>query len=303
MRIFITGGTGFNGKFVVRKLDNGKNKLLLLSRNPKSLTRSKNIFSLRGDLSQISTWKDDLRNFKPQAAIHLAWEGIPDYGTQNSIKNLNYGLGLIELLGKVGCQTILVTGSILEYGNQTGKLGEDFCTKPFNALTAAKNSLHYLGREIANEYKINFIWVRLSSVYGHGRQETSLIPYLIKSVQTNKKIEIRNPGARNDFIYVEDAAEAISQLIIKCKKSEVFNIGSGKLISVKDIINKISKIFKVKKEYSVTRQKQIDSFSSAYANISRIKNEIGWQPKIDLEEGLKKTIGDSRKERPLIPVN
>ena len=228
--------------------------------------------------------------FKPQAAVHLAWEGIPDYGIQNSIKNLNYGLAVIELLAKSGCRTILVTGTIWEYGNQTGKIKEDFCIKPFNALTAAKNSLHLLGREISKDYNINFIWTRLSNSYGPGRHEASLIPYLIKSAQHNKKIEIRDPNAQNDFIYVEDAAEAICQLVLRYKKSGVFNIGSGKLISVKDIIKKIFKILNVKQSYKVTSQKQIDSFSNAYADISRIKEEVGWKPKIDIDQGLKKTI-------------
>lgn len=292
MRIFITGGTGFNGKFVVQKLDNGTNKLLILTRNANNLSQSKNISYLIGNLTSISNWRKDLETFNPQSAIHLAWEGIPDYSTQNSIKNLNYGLELIELLAKTGCQTILVTGTIWEYGNQTGKLGEEFCTKPFNALTAAKNSLHYLGEEIAKDYKINFIWTRLSNAYGPGRQENSLIPYLIRSVQSNKEIEIRNPDAQNDFIYVEDAALAICQLLLKCKKSGVFNIGSGKLISVKDIIKKIFKILNVKKEYKLTNQKQIDSFAYAYADISKIKKEIGWKPKTNIDEGLRKTIGN-----------
>lgn len=290
MRIFVTGGTGFNGKYVVQKLDNGTNKILVLTRNANNLAPSKNISFLRGDLASINTWRDALKNFKPQAAVHLAWEGIPDYGIKNSIKNLSYGLKLIELLAKSGCQTILVTGTIWEYGNQTGKLGEDLCTKPFNALTAAKNSLHYLGKEIAKDHNVNFIWTRLSNSYGPGRHEISLIPYLINSVQNNKKIEVRDPYAQNDFIYVEDVAEAICQLLLKCKKTDVFNIGSGKLISVKEIIEKIFKIFNVSINYKITNQQQIDSFSYAYADISKIKKEIGWQPKIDIDEGLQKTI-------------
>ena len=290
MRVFITGGTGFNGKYVVQKLDNGTNKLLALSRNANNLVSSKNISVLTGNLASINNWKDALIKFKPQAAVHLAWEGIPDYGTQNSIKNLNYGLELIELLAKVGCQTILITGTIWEYGNQTGKLKEDFCIKPFNALTAAKNSLHLLGSEIAKDYNINFIWTRLSNSYGPGRHEASLIPYLIKSVQSNKKIEIRDPSAQNDFIYVEDVAEAISQLLLKYKKSGVFNIGSGKLISVRDIIKKIFKILNVKQGYKITNHKQIDSFSYAYADISRIKEATGWKPQISIDEGIKRTI-------------
>lgn len=290
MRIFVTGGTGFNGRFVVQKLDNGINQLLLLTRNTDNVIKSKNVSILKGDLASITSWEEELKKFKPQAAAHLAWEGIPDYDIQNSIKNLNYGLKLVELLAKIGCGTILVTGTIWEYGNQTGKLKEDSCTKPFNALTAAKNSLHYLGREIAKDYNINFIWTRLANSYGPGRHKTSLIPYLIDSIRSNKKIEIRDPNSKNDFIYVEDVAEAIYQLLLRCKRSDIFNIGSGELISVKDIIKKIFKFFNLNQEYKQALQKQIDSFSYAYADISKIKKEIGWEPKIKINEGIKKTI-------------
>jgi len=169
-------------------------------------------------------------------------------------------------------------------------LSEDLCTKSFNALTAAKNSLHSLGDEIAKKYNINFIWTRLSNSYGPGRHNTSLIPYLIESALNNKKVEIRDPNAQNDFIYVEDVAEAIYQLLLKYKKSGVFNIGSGELISVKDIIKNIFKALSVRRKYIVTSQKQIDSFSYAYADIARIKKATGWSPQTSIDEGIKKTI-------------
>lgn len=290
MRIFVTGGTGFNGKYVVQRLDDGTNEIFVLTRNTNNLVSSKNISFLRGDLSSIDSWQDTLKKFKPQVAAHLAWEGIPNYGIKNSIKNLNYGLNIIELLAKSGCQTILVTGTIWEYGNQKGKLSEDLCTKPFNALTAAKNSLHNLGIELAKDYNINFIWTRLTNSFGPGRHGASLIPYLIESVKNDQKIEIREPNAQNDFIYVEDVADAIYLLLLKYKKSGTFNIGSGKLTSIRDIIKEIFKTLNVKKEYTLANQKQIDSFSYAYADISKIKEATGWTPKTTINEGIKKTI-------------
>src|SRR3989344_6612588 len=137
MRIFLTGGTGFIGKFLIPKLDNGKNQLLILSRD-KITPNSKNQSFVTGNLSDIKDWKNELKNFKPDATIHLAWEGIPDYESEVSQRNLKYSLELIKFLTEINCKTILATGSVWEYGNKNGKLSESLSPKPFNPFTKAK---------------------------------------------------------------------------------------------------------------------------------------------------------------------
>lgn len=290
MRIFITGGTGFIGKFVVDKLKEN-NQLLLLTHSKKS-SPSKKIKFIKGDLENINGLKKQLKKFKPELAIHIAWEGIPDYGIETSIKNLNYGLKLYSLLAEINCQTILTTGSCWEYGGQNGKLAEDkIFPKPFNAFTAAKNSLNFLGQEIAKKNNLNFIWTRLFYIYGPGQKEQSLIPYLINCAKTNKIPELKNPEAQNDFVFVEDIAEAISMIIQNPKKGlSTYNIGSGKLTSVKKIAEIIFKHFGIKTNFKKGAAKQTDSLQAFYADLSKINKEAGWKPQTKITGGIKKTI-------------
>lgn len=290
MKIFLTGSTGFIGKYVAKKLDNGKNELLLLARDPTLLQPSQTIHLLKGSLENISNWSEDLKKFNPDAVVHLAWEGIPDYGAENSTRNLKYGLNLFNLLSKTDCKTILATGSVWEYGEQSGKLSEDLFVKPFNCFTAAKNSLNWMGREIAKENGINFIWTRLFYVYGPGQKKTSLISYLIDCVKEKKKPEIRNPKAKNDFVYVEDVADAISRLVSEYKGSGIFNIGSGQLTTVETILSKIYKNYSVQKDFKIADQIQNDTLSANYADISKIEKEIGWKPKTGIDTGIEKTV-------------
>lgn len=290
MRIFITGGTGFIGRFILKKLSHGKNKLLVLTRYPEKIKNSKYVRPLKGDLSGNGNWAKKLKDFKPDAAIHLAWEGIPDYGIKNSIKNLNQGLSLFQILAETGCKKIISAGSLWEYGNQTGKISETDRTLPFNTFTASKNSLNYLGREIAKENGIDFIWTRIFYVYGPDQKSTSLIPYLINSLSNNKTPEIRNPEAENDFIYVEDVADAILTLLKSDSVSGEYNIGSGKLSSIKNIIEIISSNLKTKIGFDQGDKKQLDKISSIYADISKIREDTGWSPATPIKQGIEKTI-------------
>jgi len=284
MRIFITGGTGFIGTQVVEKLKNDGNALLLLSRH----FNAPNIIS--GDLSDIKSWKAQIERFQPEVAIHMAWESIPNYNSKTSIKNLNYGLNFITTLAELGCERVICTGSCWEYGQQHGKLHEDLPLKPFNAFSAAKNALYLMGKEIAKENNMLFIWTRLFYVYGPRQKETSLIPYIINCVEKGKKPEIRDPSARNDFIYVEDVAQAISLLLKKCRQSSVYNVGSGYPTSVRDIIKIIYDIYGLQEQYEKVISQPKDTSCDFYADISKIQREVGWEPKTSIKEGIQKTI-------------
>ena len=289
MKVFITGGTGFIGKHVTNKLAEEGFDLLLLSQNPNFILPAK-AKTVTGDLASIEKWIKEVKDFSPDAVLHMAWEGIPDYSYTMSVKNLNYGLSLLDAIAGIGCKYFLSTGSCWEYGKQTGRLDEETPIKPLNAFTASKNALHWLGRETAKEYLMQFVWTRFFYVYGPGQKETSLIPYLINCVKAGKNPEAKNPFAQNDFIYVEDVAEAIYKIIKNCKESGVYNIGSGYLTSVQDIVKNIFDAFGSSEKYKVVKPGPTDVFSGFYADISKIIKETGWEPKTGIKEGIQKTI-------------
>lgn len=301
MKIFITGGTGFIGKPVVDRFLSQGHSLLLLSRNPKK-NSNPNLKIVRGELGNIRGWQGSLKDFNPDAAIHIAWEGLPDHSKTISQINLKYGLDLTKALAAAGCKLMLTTGSCWEYGYSTGKLSEDTFPKPFDDFTAAKNTLRKKGLEIAKKYNMAFIWTRLFYAYGTGQHPKSLIPYILNSINSGKIPEIRNPNAQNDFIYVDDIVDALTLLVTKNPKNDLYNIGSGKLTTVSDIIKKIFKYAKNEGRYREGKSQPKDANFGFYADISRISNEFNWQPKTTIDAGIKKIIfsqlnTESRKAR------
>lgn len=285
MKIFITGGTGFIGQHTIKKLLDGKHQLLILSRNANSVSAKSKVSFIQGDLSNVNNWKDKLAIFRPQAALHLAWEGIPDYGMETSWKNLKQSVALFNLLVELGCKKIVVAGSSWECGGITaiGKVIESDGFKPNNPFTSAKTAIHFFGSQIAKDKKIDFTWARFFYVYGPGQKSASLIPHLILSSQKGVYPELKNPNGGNDFVFVEDVARALKMILEKNFSSadvRIYNIGSGKMTGVQEIANKIFPNKKIK-------AKKIEGF---YADISKVKKEIGWAPEIKIDEGIKKTV-------------
>lgn len=292
MRVFVTGGTGFIGTHVVKELQSEEHTLLLLSRQSKNVSswsKMPNVDIVQGDLSDTASWANRVERFKPQAAIHLAWESLPNYDAKTSIKNINYGLNLITLLAESGCESVICTGSCWEYGQPTGKLHEDIALKPSNAFTAAKNALHWMGRELAKEHNMRFIWTRLFYVYGPGQRETSLIPYIINFVRKGKKPEIRTPLTRNDFVYVEDVARAISAIVKNPQKDGIYNIASGSSTSIQQVVEIVCDKLGFPYEANAL-DNQTNNSVNFWADISKIKKDTGWEPQMGIKEGIQKTI-------------
>jgi nucleoside-diphosphate-sugar epimerase len=299
MRIFVTGGTGFIGTHVVTQLISDSHEVLLLCLEGEPIPSVLNQSSLRivrGNLGDIQSWKTEVESFQPQAAVHIAWAGIPNYDSWTSTQNLIQSLNLITMLAEIGCEKLLCTGSCWEYGQKTGQLHEDSVVRPSNAFTAAKHSLHLMGREIARERQMKFIWTRLFYVYGPGQKSHSLIPHIITAIQSGEQPNIKTPHSRNDFVYVEDVATAISGLISKDTIHDTYNIGSGYSTEILKVIN-LAYQYYGHKEKSIPSEGVPSSTTPVdfWADITKIKDDIGWEPAYTIEKGIKKTLESYKK--------
>ncbi len=316
MRILVTGGTGFIGKHLVKRLTGQEHELRLLSRNPERYggLESKSTKFISGNLSDVTEWKDEVKEFNPRAAIHLAWEGIPDYSSVTSIKNLMQGINLYSLLAETDCKQIISTGSGWEYGLQRGSLAETTAINPHNAFAAAKNSLHWVGRHLAEENGMQFDWLRIFYVYGPGQREGAIIPYIIRCIKDGRIPEIKTPSASNDFVYIEDVVEAITKLSVgstaddwepgqtgslvsdyprslpRSQHGSVYNIGSGTLTRVGEIISLIYTKLGKEPDIACEGNKISPHYDGSFADLTHIKERIGWEPRVNLSEGISRMI-------------
>jgi len=293
MRVFITGGTGFIGRHVMEQLQASGHEILASTlEKDKTENGSSSIFWLYCDLANFENIKVEIKSFNPEAVIHLAWQGIPDYSETISRINLNNSIDLIDfILNNTTCKKILVTGSCWEYGKKHGACKESDPVIINSYFTWAKHSLNlYLSLKCA-EQDVAINWFRLFYVYGPGQRGGSLIPTLIKSIAAKEIPQINTPMNKNDFIYVGDVAGAIVKAVDIDLLSGVYNLGSGYATSVYDICRIVEK--QVLGSETISHQflenGQREETVNFWADVGKTEHSLNMSYVTGIENGIKWT--------------
>lgn len=292
MRVLITGATGFVGGHVVGQIRAGGHDILALTlKKDANESNPEHIQWLYGDLGDIMSLKPAIRSFNPEAVIHLAWQGIPDYSEAISIINLNNSIQLFDLIvEETNCKKIIAAGSCFEYGKNKGVCKESDPIQLKSFFSWAKHSLYQYLLLKCEQKGVDLIWFRIFYVYGPGQRKESLIPMLVRSFKEKIDPGIKNPFDANDFVYVGDVAEAFLQAVSKSLPSGIYNIGSGQSTRVIDICKIIEKKILSGTEITKRIRKNIkhEQKESFWADISKSQKLLDWKFKTTLEDGIAK---------------
>jgi dTDP-glucose 4,6-dehydratase len=179
------------------------------------------------------------------------------------------------------------------YGSlgETGFFTEQTPLDPRSPYSASKASADMLAKAYFDTYKFPVIITRCSNNYGPYQFPEKLIPLMINNAMKGKPLPIYGDGLQiRDWLYVTDHCKAIDMVIKKGRIGEVYNIGGHNehtnLFIVKKILKQLGK-----DESLITHVKDRKGHDRRYAiDPAKIKNEIGWQPETDFEEGIVNTV-------------
>jgi len=298
-KILITGGTGFIGYHLAKKcIRLGWEVTSLSKRKPNSIRTLKKVKYLTGDLTK----KKDLRVLKKKFDYVVNAAGVVDHSADKNVFKAHY-LGCKNLANfflKKKIILFLQIGSCVEYGSQKSPQKEDFKSK----MTGLK-SMYSKGKFAASQYlmklhknhKFPVIILRLYLNYGPNQDFNRFLPVIIDGCIRNKKFPCSDGKQHRDFLYVDDFVKIVFKILInKRYNGEVFNIGFGRACSVKKVINLIKNITnKGNPDFGKIKLRKEENLIS-YPSILKVKKLIGWEPKINLIEGLSKTIKFYQKE-------
>ena len=292
----ITGATGMIGATLARVLLRegvrvtavirpGSVKRVNLPEGEEGLTIAECALS---DLSSFS--------FKEQidAFYHFAWEGT--YGKSRDDealqeRNVEAALSALRLAKKLGAKVFIGAGSQAEYGPTEMKLTPDTPCSPETGYGKGKLKTCLLGKELARELGIGFIWTRLLSVYGPFDNDYTLIASAIRTLLSEGIFPATKGEQVWDYLFSEDAAEWYYRLAKSGRDQKVYVLSGGEertlrsyLETLRQIVNPEGEILFGALPY---REHQVMTLSG---DIRLTVEDTGYSPKTDFGEGIRKTL-------------
>jgi nucleoside-diphosphate-sugar epimerase len=167
---------------------------------------------------------------------------------------------------------------------------EQFPTYPTTLYGKAKLATCWAALGLCQAYNIQGSWIRLFDPYGPGDDSYWLIPYLIREIASGNSPKLTKCEQLWDYLYVEDAAKAILS-VAYTQATGIFNLGSGVAIPLKEVVETLKNFVDptIQPEYGAVPYRP-DQVMHLQADITRIKSLTGWEPQVNIEQGLLETV-------------
>lgn len=292
-RLLITGATGFVGRHCLTRLIKRKAFEVHAVTSQKIDKNLGDVQWYQVDLLEHEQLHKLVSHVKATHLLHLAWYLVPGKCWQ-SLENIRWvqaSLDLLQAFINNGGQRAVYTGTCAEYDWRYGYLSEEVTPlNPDSLYGVCKHSLQRLVEEVGKRTTLSTAWARIFFLYGPHENPTRLVSSVVRALLLGQKAFCSHGSQVRDYLYVQDVADALLKLL-DCDVQGPVNIASGNPIKIKKIVKKIEK--KLNGEDLV----QMGALSTGedepaflVGDTTRLKDLLGWQAEISLDQGLDKTI-------------
>lgn len=290
-RVLVTGGTGFVGGPCVRAALERGAEVHVLARTERDTPPGVRFHAV--DLFDAGRVNEVMSKVRPTHLLHLAWIATPGvyWTSPDNTRWVKASLDLLEAFAEAGGKRAVLTGTCAEYD----WTGDDVCQEQDTPLEPAtlygqcKDDLRHRAEAFAAH--LSLAWARLFFLYGPGEHPARLVPSVVRSLLMGQPAEITAGTQRRDFLHVDDAADALVSLLFS-KITGPVNVASGAAVSVREVVTAIG---------VATGRPELIRFGVKptppgeppllVADVTRLRDELGWAPRTQLTDGIARTVG------------
>ena len=304
--VFVTGGNGFLGSWLVNDLVKKEANVTCIVRDPvkgsnlEFLGIADQVNAVKGSIEDYNAVEKAMKETGAEVCFHLAAQAIVGIANKSPLPtfetNIKGTWNVLEACRQLGVKRTVVASSDKAYGeHEKLPYKEDFCLNGLTPYEASKSCADILARAYAKTYGLPVAVTRCGNIYGGGDLNFSrIIPGTIKSVLNNESPIIRSDGTPiRDYIYVLDVVAAYLATAEQLDKEEVageaFNFGTETPVSVLELAKKIIAASGKEIEPVILNQAK-NELQEQYLDWAKAKKVLGWQPQFGLDDGLKETI-------------
>jgi len=293
-RILVTGSSGTIGTRLCEKLLEENYEIVGVDKKPNKWNNRINDLTVIRDLRNKQTIKNLPKDI--DMVIHLAANArVYNLVIHPSLARENFEVlfNTLEFCRKNNIKRFVFASSREVYGNSkiVQSENEAYVTNCESPYTASKIGGEALVHAYHQCYGINFIIIRFSNVYGMYDDTDRVIPLFIKLTKENKDLVVYGKEKLLDFTYIDDAISGVLRCVENFDqvKNDVFNIASGKGISIIELAQLIQKYMNGRSKV-IIKENRTGEVVKFIADISKAREKLGYEPKTAIDEGIKKSI-------------
>ena len=275
--VLVIGANGFIGKSLCERLK-PYHQVITLDRS-------------KGDITNYDTFRnldkvDYVFHLAARTFVPDSWNETTDFLNSNIIGTAN----VLDFCKSKNIPMTFVSAYI--YGKpESLPIREDSFVKPNNPYALSKYMAEQLCSFYSTFHNLNITVIRPFNIYGPGQPKHFLIPKIVDMVKKKVQIELYDLSPKRDYIYIDDVVDAlIKTLELKLHGYNVFNIGSGNSLSVKEVVDCIQSISGTSLSVLSKEVQRKEELDNVFADISQSLNKLNWMPRTKFHEGIKKMI-------------
>ncbi len=291
-KVLVTGASGFIGRYTLQHLTNYGFEVHAVynSDYPKKDIQYN---WHQANILELVEIEKIIGEVKPEYLLHLAWETEHGlfWNNQKNIKWVSASMNLVEKFKMNGGQRVVAVGTCAEYKFQSENYDEVHTPiDPISLYGKCKYEFYKKLKDYCENNNMSYAWGRIFYLYGPGEDPRRLVPFVIESLLQNQITRTTHGNQVLDYMYVEDVASAFVKLLGSDLKGAI-NIASGNPVKLAEIVKFIATktgnedLLKIG---AIPAKEDEPKF--IVADVSRLSNELFWQPTFDLSTGLDKTI-------------